>query len=112
MTPAPRPAPAREDPGLQPERTSLAWQRTSLSFVAVSLFFLRWAGDHGALVAVVVTAAALTAAATFIHTRIRLARISHHFPAPGLEPATTEVLAVCGAMVLLGATALWVTLAA
>lgn len=101
----------RGDAGLQPERTSLAWQRTSISFVVVSLFFLRWAGEHGALVSVVVAGASLTAAASFVHTRIRLRRITHHFPAPGLEPATTEVFAVCGAMVLLGATALWVTLA-
>ena len=99
----------RGDPGLQPERTSLAWQRTSLSFVVVSLFFLRWAGEHGALVAVVVAASSLTAAATFFHTRVRLHRITHHFPAPGLEPATTEVFAVCAAIVLLGTTALWVT---
>ena len=104
-------SPGRGDPGLQPERTSLAWQRTSLSFVVVSLFFLRWAGEHGALVAVVVASASLTAASTFFHTRVRLRRIAHHFPFPGLEPATTEVLAICAAMVLLGATALWVTFA-
>lgn len=101
---------ARSDPGLQPERTSLAWQRTAISFVAVSLLFLRWSGDHGALVALVVTASALASAWIFFHTRTRLRRIGRLFPAPGLEPAMTEVALVCGAMVLLGATALWVTL--
>lgn len=101
----------RSDPGLQPERTSLAWQRTAISFVAASLLFLRWATQHGAVVGLVVAVAALTATWTFFHTRTRLRRIGRMFPAPGLEPATTEVLVVTGATVAIAATALFVTLA-
>jgi len=101
----------RTDPGLQPERTSLAWQRTAISFVAVSLLFLRSTTQHGPVVAVVVALAAFAATWIFFHTRTRLRRIGRLFPAPGLEPATTEVLAVCSAMVALAVAALWVTLA-
>ena len=101
----------RTDLGLQPERTSLAWQRTAISFVAVSLLFLRWTTQHGPVVAVVVALAAFAATWIFFHTRTRLRRIGRLFPAPGLEPATTEVLAVCSAMVALAVAALWVTLA-
>lgn len=108
MTNQPTP---RSDPGLQPERTSLAWQRTSISFVAASLLFLRWATQHGAVVGLVVAVAALTATWTFFHTRTRLRRIGRMFPAPGLEPATTEVLVVTAATVVIAATALFVTLA-
>ena len=109
MTDHPTP---RVDAGLQPERTALAWQRTAISFLAASLLFLRWATQHGPVVAVVVALAALTATWTFFHTRTRLRRVAHHFPAPGLEPATGEVLVVTAASAALGAAALWVVLAA
>ncbi|GAB5077614.1 DUF202 domain-containing protein [Arthrobacter sp. AD-310] len=42
-----RPAPAHGDPGLQPERTSLAWGRTMMALVTVSAIFLRWLPVHG-----------------------------------------------------------------
>ncbi|MFC7485642.1 DUF202 domain-containing protein [Knoellia sp. CPCC 206453] len=107
----PDPTTPRADGGLQPERTSLAWQRTAISFVAASLLFLRWATQHGPVIAVVVGLAAATAMWIFFHTRTRLRRIGRLFPAPGLEPATTEVLVVCAATAALAAAALWVTLA-
>lgn len=50
----PRPLPlppthtaATVDPGLQPERTSLAWSRTLLAMVSVSAVFLRWTPHYG-----------------------------------------------------------------
>lgn len=106
----PTPTP-RTDRGLQPERTSLAWQRTAITFVAAALLFLRWGGEHGPAVGVLVVLAALTATWLFFHTRTRLRRIAVHFPAPGLEPATTEILILTCAMVVLAVAALWVTLA-
>lgn len=39
-----------EDPGLQPERTSLSWVRTSMSVVVVALLFLRWYPYYGSVV--------------------------------------------------------------
>lgn len=36
-----------EDPGLQPERTTLAWSRTMMAFATVSAIFLRWLPHHG-----------------------------------------------------------------
>ncbi|MYM20427.1 DUF202 domain-containing protein [Brevibacterium sp. 5221] len=39
---------AHDDPGLQPERTSLAWGRTVVSFCAATAVLLRWMGHFGA----------------------------------------------------------------
>ncbi len=35
------------DPGLQPERTSLAWNRTLLALVLSGVLMLRWVPAHG-----------------------------------------------------------------
>lgn len=105
------PVSPRADPGLQPERTTLAWQRTAISFLAASLLFLRWATQHGPVVAVVVVMAVATATWMFFHTRTRLRRVAHRFPEPGLEPATREVVVVTMATAALALAALWVTLA-
>lgn len=38
------------DPGLQPERTTLAWTRTTVSFAVSSAILLRWLPHYGVLV--------------------------------------------------------------
>ncbi len=98
------------DPGLQPERTALAWQRTSVGFVGASLLFLRWGSQHGPVVACVTALAGLVAAWTFVSTRRRMRRVLTSFPDSVLPSAATEVLVLTGATVALGAGALWITL--
>lgn len=55
------------DPGLQPERTALAWERTTLSLAVICLLFLRWTDTLG-VIAFAPTVLALVVAA---HLRLR-----------------------------------------
>ena len=102
----------RRDPGLQPERTALAWQRTAIGFVAAALLFLRWGTQHGPGVAVVTALAALVAGWIFVRTRQRLGGATTPALGPALVPATTEVLVLTAGTALLAVAALGITLAA
>jgi uncharacterized membrane protein YidH (DUF202 family) len=99
------------DPGLQPERTALAWQRTSVGFVGAALLFLRWGSQHGPVVASVTALAALVGGWTFVSTRRRMRRVVASFPHSVLPSAATEVLVLTAATVALGVGALWIALA-
>jgi len=69
----PRP-PLHEDPGLQPERTSLAWGRTLLTMITVSALFLRWMPYHGFFVGALVAVSLITALGIWTTQQRRYAR--------------------------------------
>jgi uncharacterized membrane protein YidH (DUF202 family) len=85
------------DAGLQPERTTLSWIRTSLSFAVVSLLTARLATEAG-VVAVVVALSGIVAAAGLVALQAR----SHRARDRGARTGSTRPAA--GAV--LGATAL------
>lgn len=62
------------DPGLQPERTSLAWGRTMTALVGASLLFLRWVPAHGWYAGTLVLAALTAAMGIYVSQRHRYAR--------------------------------------
>ncbi|QFQ96174.1 DUF202 domain-containing protein [Streptomyces phaeolivaceus] len=109
MTPPPaRPGATGRDPGLQPERTRLAWRRTTLTGAVIAVLAAKSALHGGPSVAGV-TAAALCAMLwlallALAHRRIRALTASRP---SALTPRTattavlcTVALAVCGAVLV------------
>ena len=101
----------RDDPGLQPERTELSWQRTMLSFLAASLLLMRWIEQLGALVVTMVSVTCVVAAYLLVRTRRRTERVAPTFPDVPVPVAGHEVVVLTAATFLLGALGLWVVLA-
>ncbi|WP_369044784.1 DUF202 domain-containing protein [Sinomonas sp. P10A9] len=95
MTVPPAPGEGRpaRDPGLQPERTSLAWRRTVLSLLVLDLLVFRaWLlaiegrGAHGpgivAVLGVCAAAAVLATAALATCARVRARELRHGTTGP------------------------------
>ncbi|MEU3662965.1 DUF202 domain-containing protein [Streptomyces sp. NPDC032940] len=100
---------ADRDPGLQPERTRLAWRRTTLSATVVAVLAAKAALHAGptpaALVATALCCALWLGFLTIAHHRIRSLASTSRPPviAPGKATAAalcTVGLAVCGAILV------------
>jgi len=90
---------SHDDPGLQPERTLLAWRRTLMTLLVVCTIFLRWIPHFGliALLPIIVTLAAAILIQIGLNARYRKS-------AKGLKqeriPAPLREVAVLGATVM------------
>ncbi len=79
-------SPLPRDPGLQPERTALAWQRSALALAGASVIVARLTVSTAGIVALVVALSGLVHAAVIFlvqrrHYRIRSAgRVAPHWP--------------------------------
>ncbi|MGW8556004.1 DUF202 domain-containing protein [Streptomyces tubercidicus] len=105
---APRPAPDR-DPGLQPERTRLAWRRTTLSATAMAVLAGRQLllSDAPGPVEVILAVLMGLLWAAFVSLAHRRMRAMATGRPPGLPPRTalllvgcTLALALCGGLIL------------
>jgi uncharacterized membrane protein YidH (DUF202 family) len=89
------------DPGLQPERTDLAWGRTTLSMVIAAAVFLRWLPHHGWFVGTLVGGAIVTAAAINLTQKRRCHRAIRGIKHETMEPHLGSTAAVAASVVVL-----------
>ena len=104
--PAPVPNEGSRDPGLQSERTDLAWRRTLLSLVVADLFILRsWTtslpqpGDHAFTTLGLSVAAAAIASVLLGTCFVLRSRSLQHQPATA--PAALITRTAAGAVIVL-----------
>ncbi|WP_420175827.1 DUF202 domain-containing protein [Luteococcus sp. OSA5] len=96
------------DPGLQPERTALSWQRTCLALLVGSLTAARvalptaggWALGAGALGSVCALAMMWLTRRRYRTSIDALGRPEPHLPTDGLLPALASAMTLAGALFL------------
>jgi len=104
------PQAAHGDPGLQPERTSLAWTRTLVSFLAVAVLSLKTAahtGLSGAISAVLYSAVAAT---ILVRQARRYRRHVHRLIGGPPRSHVWDIVLLAAAGTTLAAQRLWIVL--
>ncbi|CAN7153182.1 DUF202 domain-containing protein [Arthrobacter sp. LjRoot14] len=89
------------DSGLQPERTDLAWSRTTLSMVIAASVFLRWMPHHGWFVGTLVGGAVVTALAINLTQKRRFHRAVRGIRQETMPPHIGSTAAVAASVVVL-----------
>lgn len=99
------------DPGLQPERTTLAWGRTMMALATVSAFFLRWLPTHGLPVLLLFAVSSAAALAIYLTQRRRYSHRALGIASESVEADVSAVLWTGFAGVALGTLGIGVVLA-
>ncbi|MGY4542551.1 uncharacterized membrane protein YidH (DUF202 family) [Arthrobacter sp. UYNi723] len=102
--------PTHGDSGLQPERTDLAWGRTTMSMVVAAAIFLRWMPHHGWFVGTLVAAAFFIALAINRTRKHRFHRAIHGMQQERMTPDIASTAAVAISVVLLAALGIYTVL--
>jgi hypothetical protein len=108
---APQPVSPHGDPGLQPERTTLAWGRTMMALATVSAIFLRWLPHHGFPILLLFAVSSGAALAIYLTQRRRYLASSHGIVHERADADAPAVLWTAFAGVALGALGIAVVLA-
>ena len=106
------PSPRHFDPGLQPERTSMAWTRTAISMLVVSSILLRWVHVYGPAVFALMALLLASAVYVVVPNRADYDREVRGIADDRVEPNITRVMVLSGALILLGIGVIALVLAA
>ncbi|GAB3671677.1 DUF202 domain-containing protein [Zhihengliuella somnathii] len=90
------------DPGLQPERTTLAWGRTMLSVAVVGAVFLRWLPHYGGWMVALAGASAAVALWIYVTQRRRYQRQAGGIRQEALSADVAAVVSTTATVALLG----------
>ncbi|NKX52945.1 DUF202 domain-containing protein [Arthrobacter mobilis] len=104
------PGPVHYDAGLQPERTSLAWGRTTLAMVVAAAIFLRWAPQHGWFVGTLIAVTLAAALAINLTQKRRYHRAVRGIAAESVRADVMAALWTAASVVVLGVLGLWTVL--
>jgi uncharacterized membrane protein YidH (DUF202 family) len=102
--------PTHGDAGLQPERTDLAWRRTTMSLIVAAAVFLRWMPHHGLFVGTLIVGAILTACGITITRKRRFHRAVHGIQRENVLPDTSSTAAVAAGVAALAALGIYTVL--
>lgn len=91
-----------EDPGLQPERTTLAWTRTAVSLMVASAVLLRWSSYYPVVVYGSIFLMVTLALLIYLTQRKRYRRSGYSLAREQLSANLNSVLILTVAMLLLG----------
>lgn len=94
--------PATSDPGLQPERTTLAWSRTMLSLLVASAVGLRWLPHYGPAVLALPLLTVAAAGTVVLTARRRHTRSVHGIHRESTGAAVGPVIGMTLVCVALG----------
>jgi hypothetical protein len=100
-----------DDPGLQPERTVMAWGRTMLSLFVASAVFLRWLPHYGPAIVVLVLLSGLAATGIYASQQRRYRTGAEGINAGRIEADIVAVLSTGMSVVVLAVLAIWILLA-
>jgi uncharacterized membrane protein YidH (DUF202 family) len=109
----PRPSvPSHQDPGLQPERTTLAWGRTALALFAAGLLFLRWLPYYGPWILLLIVLTGSLAVGIYLTQRRRYSSRVTGIAAERFPADVHAILWTSGAVLLTGVLSLIILITA
>lgn len=103
--------PHHADPGLQPERTTLAWTRTALAMSLSSMILVRWAWVYGPAVLLLIIVLAAMALSIHLSQRHRYLEEVTGLLADSAPVSIGSVLTLTFAMLFLGTAGITLILA-